>query len=83
MKIRIDIDCTPDEARAFLGLPDIKPVQAMMMEEMEERMRSAIRAMDAETLMKTWFPAGLQGWEQMQRAFWQQMAAAAGKPSKD
>ena len=28
MKITIEIDCTPDEARQFVGLPDVKPMQA-------------------------------------------------------
>jgi kynurenine formamidase len=27
MKIKIDIDCTPQEARAFFGLPDVEPIQ--------------------------------------------------------
>jgi hypothetical protein len=31
MKITIDIDCTPGEARAFLGLPDVAPLQAEVM----------------------------------------------------
>ena len=31
MKIKIDVDCTPQEARAFLGLPDVAPMQKAMM----------------------------------------------------
>lgn len=27
MIITINVDCTPEEARAFLGLPDLKPMQ--------------------------------------------------------
>ncbi|WP_420846806.1 DUF6489 family protein [Microvirga tunisiensis] len=27
MKITMDVECTPEEARAFLGLPDVKPMQ--------------------------------------------------------
>ena len=27
MKIKIDIDCTPQEARAFFGLPHVEPMQ--------------------------------------------------------
>jgi len=30
MKITMNIDCTPDEARAFFGLPDVKPMQEKM-----------------------------------------------------
>jgi hypothetical protein len=80
MKISIDIDCTPEEARAFLGLPDVAPLQASLMKEIEERMRTALRGTDPEVLFKTWLPASLEGWEQVQ-AFWRGMAGAA-KPEK-
>ena len=26
MKITVDVDCTPQEARAFMGLPDVTPL---------------------------------------------------------
>lgn len=65
MKIRIDIDCTPDEARAFFGLPDPAPLHAAMMEKMREHMN----AMDPAELMKMWMPAGMEGLQRMQEAF--------------
>jgi hypothetical protein len=82
MKVTIDIDCTPEEARTFLGLPDVQPLQAAMMAELEKRMRSNIEQMDPETMLRTWLPAGLQGLEQMQKLFWSQLASATcGKPA--
>ena len=42
MKIKVDVDCTPDEARRFLGLPDIAPMQQRMMEAMEQRLVEAV-----------------------------------------
>ena len=79
MKVTINIDCTPDEARTFFGLPDVKPMQKAMMDELENRMRANMDAMDPETLFKTWMPggipAGMQGWEQLQKSFWGQMNA--------
>jgi len=74
VKIKIDVDCTPEEARAFLGLPDVAPVQEAMMAEIQQRMKDNLAAMDPEALFKTWLPVGVQGWEQMQKAFWAQMA---------
>ncbi len=53
MKIKIDVDCTPEEARAFLGLPDVAPMQRALMEEIGQRMSAGVDAMDPETLMKT------------------------------
>ncbi|MEX0695328.1 MAG: DUF6489 family protein [Rhodospirillales bacterium] len=84
MNVKIDIDCTPEEARTFLGLPDVKPLQQAMLKEIEERMRGNLQAMDPETMFKTWLPAGLQGWEQMQKMFWSNMAGTEdGKPTKN
>ncbi len=78
MKITIDVDCTPEEARAFLGLPDVAPMQRALMEEIGERMGAGLEAMDPEALMKTWMPLGVQGLEQAQKVFWSQMGQAAG-----
>ena len=82
MKIHIDIDCTPEEARTFLGLPDVAPMQKVVMEEMQKRMMANLAAMEPELLFKTWLPAGMQGWEQMQKAFWTQMGKGAGETPK-
>jgi len=81
MKISIDIECTPEDARTFLGLPDVKPLHEAMMGEVEERMRANLASMDPETLMKAWMPANFQGLEQIQKTFWSQMMGGpeAGK----
>ncbi len=73
MKINFDIECTPEEARAFLGLPDVQPMQENMMKEVEDRMKANLSAMDPETLLNTWMPVGVQGMEQLQKMFWAQM----------
>lgn len=78
MKIRIDIDCTPEEARAFLGLPDVKPMQDTVLKEIEARIMGGLASMDPEGLFGTWVPAGLKGWEEMQRMFWNSMQGGAG-----
>ncbi|MBM3569686.1 MAG: hypothetical protein FJX46_13150 [Alphaproteobacteria bacterium] len=81
MKIRIDIDCTPEEARGFLGLPDVAPMQARLVEAMEERLKQAWSS-DPETLMKAWMPGAAPGWEAM-KEIWGRAAAEAAKPRKD
>ena len=75
MKITIDVDCTPDEARAFLGLPDVAPMQEAAIAKVQEQLMAALSAMDQETMLKTWLPGGLEGLERMQKAFWSQFAA--------
>ncbi len=78
MKIKIDVDYTPDEARAFLGRPDVAPMQRALMEEIGARMSAGLEAMDPETLMKTWMPMGVQGLEQAQKMFWAQFGKTVG-----
>ena len=73
MKVPVDVDCTPEEARAFLGLPDVKPMQEQLMRELQERMAANIRAMEPEAMLRTWLPATLKGFEQIQEMFISQM----------
>ncbi len=80
MKFKFDIECTPEEARAFLGLPDIVPLQEKMMKEVEDRMQENIRNLTPEEMMKTWMPATMQGLGDIQKAFWGQMGVNTPKP---
>jgi hypothetical protein len=80
MKVNVEVNCTPEEARTFFGLPDLKPMQERVMAEIEERLRSSLNAMNPEAVFKTWLPASMQGVEQMQQlqqAFWSQLANIA------
>jgi hypothetical protein len=82
MKISLDIDCTPEELRGFFGLPEVKPMQDRVLKEMQDRLSAAVKALDPETMLKTWLPAGLKGFEQLQEMFLAQMQAAAGGRKK-
>ncbi|MFD2232697.1 DUF6489 family protein [Phaeospirillum tilakii] len=79
MKISVDVECTPEELRAFLGLPDVQPMQQALMRQMQDRMAASLAAADPETMLKVWLPAGVQGIEQLQKMFWSQFAAAGGR----
>ena len=81
MKINVEVNCTPEEARAFFGLPDLKPMQDRVLAQIEDRMRSGLDSMSPEAVFKTWIPASMQGVEQLQQiqqAFWSQLASIAG-----
>ena len=79
MKFKVDIDCTPDEARAFLGLPDVKPLQEALLPEVEERLRATLKAMDPEAMLKNWLPATLKGFEQLQQILFANVPGADSK----
>ncbi len=69
MKVNVTVDCSPEEARAFLGLPDVRPMQETLMAEMQDRMSASLRAMQPDELFKLWMPANLKLLEQMSDAF--------------
>lgn len=83
MKITIDIDCTPQEARQFLGFPDVEPMQQALMKDLRERLSQNLAAVDSDQLLKTWLPAGLAGMEQLQKSFFSQFAGAGKTDDKD
>lgn len=78
MKVTFDIECTPEEARQFLGLPDVRPMQEAMMQEIENRMRDNLKTLDPETFIQTWMPLTIQNWGEMQKMFWAQMGMNPG-----
>lgn len=79
MKINVEIDCTPEEARTFFGLPDVKPMQERLMKEVEAQTVAAMKAMEPETMIKTWLPASMQGLESIQKMFWNVMTDTKSK----
>ncbi len=83
MKFTMKVDCTPEEARTFLGLPDVAPMQERMMKEVEERMRDRIQALNPEALVRTWIPANIQSLGELQKMFWNQLGMKQPESSKD
>jgi hypothetical protein len=77
MKLNIEIDCTPAEARAFLGLPDVTALNDHLVAEMQKRMDANMAAMQPDELMKTWTSFGVQAQDQFRRLM---EAAVTGAP---
>ncbi|MGH7027219.1 DUF6489 family protein [Brevundimonas sp.] len=77
MKLNIEIDCTPAEARAFLGLPDVTVLNDHLVAEMQKRMDANMSAMQPDELMKTWTSFGVQAQDQFRRLM---EAAVTGAP---
>jgi len=73
MKMNVEIECTPAEARAFLGLPDVSALNESMVKEMQARMESNMAMLSPEELMKNWTAFGVGAQEQFRKL----MTAAA------
>jgi hypothetical protein len=77
VKVRLEVDCTPQEARAFLGLPDVAALNDHIVQEMKGRMDANMAMISPEELLKSWMTFGGQATEQFRKL----MTAAAGASS--
>jgi hypothetical protein len=75
MKFRVEAECTPIEARAFLGLPDVTPLNEQLVSEMSNRFRENASLLKPDELMKSWMSFGGQAQEQFMKMM---TAATAG-----
>jgi hypothetical protein len=69
MKVNIEIDCTPIEARQFFGLPDMVPMQTAVMEKLQHQMTDSLDKISPESLIQSWFTFDPKFAERMQDMF--------------
>ena len=79
MKINVEVDCTPLEARQFFGLPNVEPLQNAVMAQVESRMLAEMERFSPETLMRSWFSLFPQNSDQMNQVFSSLFKRAAGQ----
>lgn len=61
MKVNIEVDCTPEEARRLFGLPDLAPLHAIYLARVEKLMDKGITPDLVESMVKNWVPMGEAG----------------------
>ena len=54
MKVNVEIDCTPLEARQFFGFPDVGPIQNAVMDKLQQQMSANIDKISPEGLLQSW-----------------------------
>lgn len=68
MNISVNVDCTPEEARRFMGLPDMAPVHQLYLDKLREAMSGGLGPDAMESMIRAWAPmgeAGLGAWRQL------------------
>ncbi len=68
MKVTVNVDCTPEEARRFLGLPDLTPVHQAYVEKLQRAVSEGITPDMVSEMIRGWGPmteAGMTVWRQM------------------
>jgi hypothetical protein len=76
MKVTVDIDLTPEEARRALGLPDLSPIHERYVQMMLDTMNgNAVKPEMVEALFKSWAPMGEAG-----LTLWRRLLESGTKP---
>lgn len=73
MKFTVEVECSPEEARRFVGLPDVTPINEMLVREMGARMQQNMQLMSPDTFVSSWMSVGTQA----QDAFLKLMTSGA------
>ena len=77
MKFTINVECTPEEARAFFGLPDVSAVNDMIMDGVAKRTEDNLEAFtDPQKFFEAAMSGGVGNMEAMQKAFAAMVAGA-------
>lgn len=79
MKMTIEVDCSPEEARRFLGLPDVSGLNDHLVSEMTKRVDANISALSPEEFMKNWMSFGAGAQEQFRKMMETGMGGGAPK----
>lgn len=61
MKVNFEIDCTPEEARRFLGLPDVSKANEVYVDSIAKAMQGATGMEQLDQLSKQIAPMGEMG----------------------
>ncbi len=81
MKVTVDVDCTPEEARRFLGLPDMEPVHDVYLDKIKTAMDQGIGPEAIERMIRSWAPMGDVGMNMMQ-SFLEQLGGGSSRKKK-
>jgi len=78
----MNVECTPEEARTFFGLPDVTPVNKLIVDGLAKRTEENLEAMtDPQKFFENAMAGGIGNMEAMQKMFATMMAAGSGRDS--
>lgn len=83
MKVNIEIDCTPEEARQFMGLPDVAKANDVYVDAISKAMKGAANVDQLQEFAKGLAPMGQVGMKLFQTFVENSAALASGAKKKD
>ena len=84
MKVNIEIDCTPEEARTFMGLPDMSKANSVYVDTMAKAMKGVTNPEKLQEYAQNLAPMGQMGLKLFQNFMENSaaMAEGASRPRK-
>jgi hypothetical protein len=82
MKFNIEVDCTPEEVRRLVGLPDLTEVHDAYLVQVKDVMKKGVTPDMVEGMVRNWVPLGGAGVDMMKDLLGAFTSGAAGKSKK-
>ncbi|MBN9505221.1 MAG: hypothetical protein J0I69_04275 [Altererythrobacter sp.] len=82
MKVHVEIDCTPEEARRFMGLPDVEKANAVYVDAFAKAMQGAGNVEQMQEYARQLAPMGQMGLKMFQ-SFMENARKAGARPEDD
>lgn len=67
MKVSVDLDLTPEELRRLFGLPDLTPIQALVVERITRQVEKGMDSNLLAGITRSIITGGVQSWEAYQK----------------
>jgi len=83
MKVNIEIECSPEEARRFMGLPDVERANAIYVDAFARAMQGAGSVDQMQEYLKQLAPMGQAGLKMFQSFVEGSRRAAEQRPAGD
>ena len=83
MKFTVNVECSPEEARRFMGLPDVTPINDQLVAEMGKRMEANLALMSPDTMMQSWMSVGTQAQDAFVKLMTSGVTAATSGASRE
>ncbi len=83
MKFTVNVECSPEEARRFMGLPDVTPINEALVGEMTSRMQKNLAMMSGENMISSWMSVGTQAQDAFVKLMTSGVTAATSAASRE
>jgi hypothetical protein len=82
MKFNIEVDCTPEEVRRLVGLPDLTSVHDVYLDRIKDTMTKGISPDMVESMVRNWMPGSGAGIDFVRELVGGMASAASGTKAK-